>query len=982
MSLSEALGSSPRLVLNYPSRGVRVSTRLKRELDSCLAFRFYVAFANQEGVATLLQTLLELEMRSIRGRVLVSQYLNFTEPIALRTLLKLKNLEVRIATEGAVHAKGYFFERADRERYILGSSNWTAAALSTNTELNVQIDAAPGSPLAREVAEEFDEQFAKARPLTEDFVRDYEALYREIHETAPPARSVLPVAADTEPTWVRPFRPNAMQLEALAALARLRDAGERKALIISATGTGKTFLSAFDVKAAGARRMLFVVHRENIARAAMASFEKVFGRERTFGLYTGNQRDAQADFLFCTVQTISRIDHLERFAADHFDYVVVDESHRAGAASYARFLNHFEPKFLLGMTATPERTDGADIFRYFDHNIGYEIRLQRALKEEMLCPFHYFGVTDLVVAGEVVDDKTDFNRLAAPERVGRILEKAELYGCHDGIVRGLVFCSRVEEARTLSAEFNRRGYRTQALDGESSEDLREDCIRRLEADVDDPRRLEYLFSVDIFNEGVDIPLCNQVIFLRPTKSSIVFVQQLGRGLRRVEGRTKYLTVIDFIGNYQNNFLIPVALFGDRSYDKDRLRRLVFGGNEGLPGTSTVNFDRIALDRIFESINVARTTLARDLRADFEALRVRLGRVPLMCDFVEHDLRDPIAFAEAGANGSDHRGSFYAFARRQAPAQVPLLSRAAGKVLAAYTTDALNGKSIEEVLLLGRLLDGNQAGRDVLDEEQRALTGGALDPVHWVSVARSLDLRFSREKDGGRLVTIGEHLGVSLVETDGDTFRAGRDLLRFLEEPGLRVYLEDLCAYARGKFFQDFRPEAYVRGFVRYRKYGRSDVFRILGADENPVAQNVGGYMVDSARRWCPVFVTYHKKADIAATTQYEDEFESPRVLRYFSKNRRTLKSPDVVFFRTAGTAQRIPIFVQKSNDEGIEFYYLGDGHPDPDSFEQLTLKDGKGASIPVVRMAIELDRPVEESIYEYIVNLPAGASEGSESVRA
>jgi superfamily II DNA or RNA helicase/HKD family nuclease len=968
MTLRSTYGEAPTLILNQPRRGQKVSSRLRHELEVCLSFRFYVAFANQEGVATLLQSLLELEHRGVQGRVLVSQYLNFTDPVALRTLLKIRNLDVRIATEGSVHAKGYFFEKEDRERYILGSSNWTAAALATNTELNVQIDTAPNSPLAVEVNLEFNDQFTKARPLTEEFIRAYETLYQEIRKSAPPPPNIFPQMANREPSMSSGLLPNAMQVEALAALARLRQTGQSKALLISATGTGKTFLSAFDVQAMGARRLLFVVHRENIARAAMTSFQKVFGAERTCGLYTGSRRDVDADFLFCTVQTLSRIDHLELFAADHFDYIVVDESHRAGAASYARFLSHFDPKFLLGMTATPERSDGADIFRYFDHNIGYEIRLQRALEEGMLCPFHYFGVTDLVVQGREINDKATFSCLTCSERVNRILEKATLYSCYDGLVRGLVFCSRVEEARSLSNEFNERGLRTLALDGSTSEDLREAAIRRLEADPADANRLDYLFSVDIFNEGVDIPLCNQVIFLRPTQSAIVFVQQLGRGLRRIEGKDKYLTVIDFIGNYENNFLIPVALFGDRSYDKDRLRRLVLSGHNTIPGTSSVNFDRIARDRIFESINYARTSGLRDLRADFEALRVRLGRVPWMADFVEHDLRDPAAFAEAGIKSWEHIASYYAFVREHARDEVPSLSKKAGRVLAAWTADALNGKSLEEPLLLACLLAHGNAQTGDLDRDHLRLVGQTAPVGRWAAAARSLDLRFRRENVDGRMLAIGESIGVSLVAPDADAFRVSVGLAGLLGEPGFRSFATDLCEYARGKFLAGLRTDLYVRGFVRYRKYNRADVFRILGAEENPVPQNVGGYMVDTARRWCPIFVTYHKKADIKATTQYEDALESPSLLRYFSKNKRTLNSPDVVFFQTARQEQRIPIFVQKSNDEGIEFYYIGDGRPDPASFEQLAMKDDKDLDIPVVRMAFHLDLPVEEGIYDYIVN--------------
>lgn len=961
MTTGQFVDSAPRLVLNQPGRGIRVSTRLQRELQSCLGFRFYVAFANQEGVATLLQTLKELEGRKVPGRVLVSQYLNFTDPVALRTLLKLRNLEVRIATEGAVHAKGYYFEREGSERYIIGSSNWTAAALATNTELNVQVDTAPGSPLAQEIAAEFDAQFARATPLTPKFIDAYEALYREVWETSPQNQQALPCAADEQATWTTGLRPNSMQIEALQALAELRRLGQRKALIISATGTGKTFLSAFDVHVSGARRMLFVVHRENIARAAMASFKRIFGNTKTYGLYSGNRRESEADFVFCTVQTLSRPENLDGFSSESFDYIIVDESHRAGAASYARFLNHFEPRFLLGMTATPERSDGADIFQYFDYNIGYEIRLQRALEEGMLCPFHYFGVTDLTIDGNPIEDHADFNRLTASERVDRILEKTEFYGCDDGVVRGLVFCSRVEEARALSEEFNLRGLRTLALDGASTEAEREDGIRRLEYPKGAANKLDYLFSVDIFNEGVDIPQCNQVVFLRPTQSAIIFVQQLGRGLRRVENKEKYLTVIDFIGNYTNNFLIPIALFGERSYDKDRIRRLVLSGSECLPGTSTVDFDEVARQRIFQSINSARVHLKRDLKADFDALRSRIGRLPMMQDFRDHDLRDPASYV-------DYMKSFYAASRAFAPDIVTPISPDAVRILEVHSSDGMNGKTLEEPLLLGALLKQGVVQESELESEYQRLTGRRTRRGRWQSAKRSVDLRFLREKVGGRLVTTGDRIGVSLVSSRGETYGRSPDLDVLLSESTFDEYLRDLVEYAKSKFFADFSEAQLVDGFVRYRKYRRSDVFRILGARENPVAQNVGGYMISPERSWCPVFVTYHKQEEIAATTQYKDKFLDRSTLEWFSKSKRTLASPDVDFFRTSTREQQIPLFVQKNNDEGIEFYYVADVKPDVRTFQQKTMPDGKGGEVPVVRMELVLDFPVEEPLYEYLTN--------------
>lgn len=944
----------PRLALNTPS-GCRVLNQICSELRNCERFQFYVAFANQAGVTSLLQPLEDLKKRGIRGQILLSQYLNFTDPVAMKMLMRLGNLEVRISTKGSMHAKGYYFFNKDIGRYIIGSSNWTASALSTNSELNVVLQSDVASTFAKEVKSDFTRQFNSAAPLTAEFIADYSLLYAEVRRRRDEVKSL-----EDQILATKHFEPNKMQVEAMANLHALRSKGETKALLISATGTGKTFLSAFDAKSFNPRRLLFVVHRENIARSAMKSFERVFGTTRICGLYTGNTQEQHADFLFSTVQTLSRQQHLDRFRADEFDYIVVDESHRAGAKSYDRFLSHFSPQFLLGMTATPERTDGVDIFRLFNHQIGYEIRLQRALQEDMLCPFHYFGVADLTINDEAIEDVSDFNKLTAPERVNRIVEKATFYGCDGGVVRGLIFCSRNEESQKLSEELNKRDYATMALDGSTSEDDRERAIRRLEAPAGSAEKLDYILTVDIFNEGVDIPQCNQIIMLRPTQSAIIFVQQLGRGLRKLVTREKYLTVIDFIGNYSNNYLIPIALHGDRSYNKDRIRRLIVNGNSGLPGTSTINFDQVAKEQIFKSLNSANTQQLKELKLDFNALKNRLGRIPMMIDFIEQDQRDPSAFAKS-------KKSFYSFSHYMEPNAVSPLSAKAAKVLEVYSRDSLNATSLEESLLLLAILTGGDSSESGLNKLYFDLTTCASAPGRWVMAANSLNLRFLRENKGSSLVSFAVSLGLTIIERRGEQFHALPNLAQLLAEPGFSLYLKDLAECARDKYLAAFNPADYVAGFVRYRKYARADVFRILGSLENPVAQNVGGYLLDPDRNWCPIFVNYKKEEGIAATIQYDDSFVDPSKMRWFTKSRRTFASPEVKFFASPTRHGRIPLFVKKNGDEGMDFYYLGDTVPDLDSITPTTMDNGAGGNVSVVFMNLNLDQPVTESLYCHLL---------------
>ena len=948
----EQMNVCPHLVLNDPCKPRRVLSTLQSELRSCLSFQFYVAFVNQHGVASLLQALTETRDRKVLGKILVSTYLNFTDLIALRSLLKFENIDLRIMTQGNMHAKGYFFSQTGIERYVIGSSNWTASALSQNTELNVLLQTEPDSPLAKEISGEFERHFELSTKVTESFIAE-----QDIQRYANKEPQTKELTAATE-HWGE-IKPNQMQEEALKALAALRVQGKSKAILVSATGTGKTYLAAFDAKAFAAKTLLFVVHRETIAKEALQAFQRIIGNNATYGMYTGSAHDANADYIFSTVQTLSRPERLKAFSPDQFDYIIVDESHRAGAASYQRFLEYFRPRFLLGMTATPERTDGADIFHYYDYNIAYEIRLQQALEEDMLCPFHYFGITDLTVNGEVIDEHSDFKKLACDERADRIVQAAHHYGCDDGVVRGLIFCSRTREAEQLSVLLEQRGIRTLALTGTAEQSDREEAMRRLETSEDDPEKLDYIITVDIFNEGVDIPQVNQIIMLRPTQSAIIFVQQLGRGLRKVKGKDKYLTVIDFIGNYQNNYLIPAAIYGDRSFDKDQLRRLLVSGNADMPGTSTINFDLISQKRIFESINQAKLLKIHDLQDAYNAVRSRLGRAPMMMDFVTHQARDPSAFSE-------YSNSFYSFSRRsETVAPVPAIQPNALKVLEVYSKYILNGKRPEEARII---LDILNQGFTTINRVAETLTM-PLPPNQRAkgteSALHCLNLRFTRERDGHKSKTVREIIGFDVIkERNGDLIwsRSFEQLL----DPTMHSYLRDLAEYSMHTFLCRFDPQLYNLGFIRGQKYTRADVFRLLHWKVNPIPLSVGGYIISSDQSNCPIFVTYDKDEKVAATMQYKDQFLSPNRMQWYTKSKRTLRSPEVKHFQQLTSDQRMPLFVKKNDDEGQSFYYLGDVRPEEGSFVQDHISDGKGSNVSVVKLLLKLDEPVNESLYKYI----------------
>ena len=937
----------PEILINDQSRNKKVLSTIQRELSECDNFIISAAFLTMSGFASLSNKLFELREKGVKGKILVSQYLNFTEPEALKRLLDFDNISSKIVTEDDFHSKGFLFKKGNYYTLIIGSSNLTAKALSTNQEWNLKVKAHKNSELIKSFQNEFLIAYKKAIKITEEYISEYAEIYSNR------IRSERNLKSINEKNVSKLFTPNKMQKEALRELNKLRSQEATKAILISATGTGKTLLSAFDAKNFKPKKFLFVVHRENIARAAMSEYKKVFGNNLNCSVYIGADRNIESDYIFSTIQTLSRDNHLQNFNPDHFDYIVIDETHRSGAKSYKKILNYFNPKFLLGMTATPDRTDGYDIFTHFDHNIAYEIRLQRALSENMLSPFHYYGVTDIMVNGELIDDNADFNLLTRNERVDRILEKISYYGCCDGNPRGLIFCSRKDEAKSLSDMFNQRGYNTISLTGENSEAQRKDGIEKLESGNSE-EKLDYIFTVDIFNEGIDIPKINQVIMLRPTQSSIIFVQQLGRGLRKVESKD-YLTVIDFIGNYSNNYLIPIALFGDRSYSKDKIRKLIVTGSEMIPGSSTVNFDKITKERIFESIDNTNMQTKLALKTDYDLLKFKIGRPPKMVDFHKHDGRDPYSFV-------DYKKSYFNFVVLMGDISENSITEKQKLLLEIFSKKINNSKSIEESLLLRELIhEGSITFEDLISKIEKSFDF-ITDKSSIINSLSVLNLNYHTLRHDKKTITYSEYIGDSIANIDNNKIIVTEFFKKQLSNKTFRKFLLDSTYSSIRKFKSLYKKNYYKKGFVLYRKYSRSDVLRLLGHKKEEVNQNISGYFKAKDNSFCPIFVTYKKDEDIADTIKYQDKFLDNHTLQWESKNNRTMNSPEIVAFQNEKNI-RLPLFIKKSDDEGTDHYYMGELKPIDGSFVQE-----KKANKSIVRLKYEVFPPVEQSLYNYITS--------------
>ncbi|MBO7675241.1 MAG: DEAD/DEAH box helicase [Atopobiaceae bacterium] len=944
---------APKLLYNDKSASQNVLSSLEAEFQHCDRFDISVAFVTSGGITVLMNTLLDLERRNVPGRMLVSTYLRFNDPDALDRLCGFSNIEVRVY-EGSLHSKGYLFDSLGVCTLVVGSSNLTQGALLANSEWNLMVKSYAHGSICDATKHEFERLWMSehAKPLTAGWLARY-----RLDWNRPPTRASYQSQSYTnsldEATPLAKhvcIVPNNMQVEALKNLKRLRQSKATRALLISATGTGKTFLAAFDVAAVRPQTMLFVVHRERIAKDAMQSFQRVIHNKK-MGTYIGNVRDHDASYLFSTVQSLAR--HLDEFDTKAFDYIVFDEAHHVGAGSYQKIATHFEPQFMLGMTATPNRNDGFNVYDFFDNNIAYQITLQRAQEAEMLAPFHYFGIHDLEVNGEEIDDHTDFARLTSSARVDHVITQLEQYAV-DKTRRGLVFCSRREEAHRLARLFNERGYRSVALDGSSSDDEREHAIERLECDRGARKDwIEFIFSVDIFNEGVDIPSVNVVVMLRPTESAIIFVQQLGRGLR-LHDQKDYVLVLDFIGNYEKSYLIPIALSGDRTYNKDNLRRFIQEGNRIIPGCSTINFDEVSKKRIYRLLDGAKFGSVRLIKGEYESLKNMLGRVPTLMDFYENGAIDvQLLFS------NNSLGSYHAFLTKYEKEYAVTFTKTQEQMLRFVSQKLASGKRVQDLLLLKMLLR-----KPVVTEksyEQAVRDASPSLPVAACSVRSMLNGSFLT---GGQASTFS--LSTFLAQGEGD-FMMSPALAEALHDEEFRRQLEEVVEYGIFIHGKRFANNYDHTSLVLYQKYTYEDVCRLLEWKTNVNGQNIGGYKYDAETNTFPVFINYEKEDGISDTIKYQDRFVSPSRIIAISKQPRNLNSPEIERLRRAEqTGMRVFLFVRKnkSDAESKEFYYLGEMRP-TGIFVPIVMA---GTDKPAVEIEYDLLTPVKDELFDYLTS--------------
>ena len=852
------LAYKPAFVSNNPEEGKKVISVIEDELMKCDQFQISVAFITMGGITPLLQTLKELEKRQIPGQILTTNYLNFSEPRALKKLEELSNITLKMydvdRADQGFHTKGYIFKKEEIYRIIIGSSNITSAALTKNKEWNTKIVSTEQGEIAQEIVKEFYQLWdSKYALFYDDFYENYKQKYEIIKKQRKIAKR-----DEIASTEKYKLEPNSMQVGFITNLRRIVDAGENRALLISATGTGKTYASAFAMRELGFKRVLFLVHRSTLAKQALTSFRKVFEDKKSMGIVGAGYSDYDADYIFAMVETLHKEDNLRKFAPEEFDCIVLDEAHHSPANTYQKVMEYFKPKLFLGMTATPDKRDDGDasknVYELFHYQIAYEIRLQQAMEEDLLCPFHYFGISDIsVVTDEQMKARNiseeDFGKLTSDERVRHVIEQAKYYGYSGDRVKGLVFCSRNRECKELSAKFNALGYRTIALSGDNKDKEREKAFERLamneEDATDEMQPLDYIFSVDILNEGVDIVEVNQVIMLRPTQSPIVFIQQLGRGLRKAENK-EYVVILDFIGNYNNNFMIPVALSGDRTYNADTIRKYVISGNNTIPGASTVHFDEIAKEKIFNSIDKIKG-MRSIIKESYISLKNRIGRTPLLFDFYEQGEIDPLVIIR------EYKTYWQFLEAMEKGKYFSKLTDHEKLILDYLSKTILSGVRPSELFLLQKLLTKKTFSVNEVQKELKRLLDYNITDLEMRESVKNLQGCFtSKDEEYQKYKTIeimdyDEKQGVRCFASyancllDNEFNTQVKDIINV----GLARYRDK---YAHGKVEQT--------PFVLYEKYSRRDVSLLMNCGKDMSSTMYGMSRIGDD---VFIFITYHKE---------------------------------------------------------------------------------------------------------------------------
>lgn len=883
------------------SSEVKFINKLRECIDHCSTFRFSVSFIKKLGLKLIAPNIKAALERGARGQLITSTYQNFTD---VDSLLFFNELQVKYPNRFqchldrdcfhdhsgntvGFHSKGYLFEFPDHNELLVGSSNITVFALLKNVEWDVSVIEEDPAGTYAAALEEFDSLWQRTLPLTQDLIDEYKVnLYYAIERWDMDYQ-----VANSE------VKPNYMQRRALKELNRYRATGATKALVTASAGSGKTFLAAFDALNFNPRRLLYIVHEGSILMKAYETFQRVFGSEKSFGIYNGEYKEPNADFVFSTNVTMAN--SLELFDPHEWDYLIIDECHHATAETYKRILAYFDPQFLLGITATPERMDGDDVFSLFDQNVPYELRLRDAITNGLVVPFKYYGIRDELVEYGIKATKGHrfVEQFSDEEHCDFIYRNIEKHRIPGQKLKALAFCRDRSHAIRM-AQAMEDYYHTQYLTGKNSTGER---IRAYKDLQDDAAELEMLFTVDILNEGVDIPGVNMVLFLRPTDSQTVFIQQLGRGLRKCEGKD-YVTVLDFIGNdYKRSVQIAFAL-GGLGENFVLEKKLVAGlvkddfASIGLAEYGVeIHLDDLSKKEILTFIDSVNFNTKRFLAQDYFNFKKYLSapRYPQHVDYLNNDFApDLIKFLQSRFKTKN--GSYLGFLRAIDEEDLPSFdTRQEGFI--RYASDMLPIVRPYEYLVIQALLDGAGSSSLATVEQHVRVNAEHFSPAafeHALFYMKKYD--YVREDDG-MLALDNVQLNMELDE-----------------------YMRDLLAYGLGKFDIDYAEQDPSSPFRLWSHYRKGQVQQLLLKDPEYIQK--GTTIYDGiVYAYVTVIKDNSTKEELKYADGYidADTFQWETVANVGAKELADLKSSKAVHF-----------FVRKvSSEDGITlpFTYIGRG---------------------------------------------------------
>lgn len=866
-----------------------------------------VSFTRCSGLQLLIDPLQEAARRG-RVRVLTSTYQQVTQPEALEALLELEGVECRVQGGPAgFHSKFWWFRGKSGAECWAGSSNLTRGGLATNLEWNLR---SLEQARIEQTLRQFDALWGRpdVRPLSRELIERYRMLRRP--ETAAPRPFLL--AADQEE---QAPKPNAAQREALQKLAELRGRGERRAAVIAATGLGKTYLAAFDVAASQARRVLYVSHRLEHLMQAIRAFGLVLGKKH-LGLVGGGWMEADADIVFATVQSLRGQDTLLR---RRWDYVIIDEFHHAEAPGYQPLRALIEDAFFLGMTATPERQDGHDVLEWCNWNIAYEIRLPEAIDRGWLLPFHYFGIADETVDfaripwrnGKIPIDVLE-RELSIDARAELVLEQALLRG-FDGPKRATVgFCASIRHAEFMAKAFNERHQTAVAVSGSQPVEERERIYRRL-GDVGDP--LEWIFVADVLNEGVDIPAINSLLFLRPTDSAGLFLQQLGRGLRLFP-ETEVLTVLDFVGHHRSSWVTLQALHDPKGTGA-RVDVV-----EGFTLKPPRGCEVVLQKRTREILaKIRRLTTRQRCDEAYRLLRDELGRPPLPVDLWHREELPELR---------DFRGAYGSWLEcQQAQGDSPAWAKGLPEehpvhlLLSAAETDWQASRVGPYALLWGLAArpDDPRAGYEEFFHQYpqwRAEHAPLGTSKTWETLGKNMPPE----------VLTGERLANSIIAALG---------------PELLAQVEGRLLYTVNKDHLE-RHGGVLRTpaeLARYAQYTRPEIVRHFGTQYDPARHNFGILWFEQRG----VIITKLDTSSAKETQRYRNHFISDRCFSWTSQNKMT---------QTNEAGRRVLEHVERGST--LYLFVQGRSH-EPALYMGEVRVVGAEDNAPMT-VTLELDRPI------------------------